>query len=158
VPGKLLGRSEGSPGHPDTPGNEALAMAGIRWLAEQRRAGAIPDALVLANHLSRLGIDSPHELRAWRDAALEIVIGVEGAPGAGRRSSRLGRAHQHPRREPAHGAVLARLPGRGVRHLRRVRLDDRDRRRAVGRAAVRGHAVLDHHQLRQSPHGQGHPA
>ncbi|MDQ1659870.1 MAG: hypothetical protein QOD41_4953 [Cryptosporangiaceae bacterium] len=80
--GKLLGRSEGAPGHPDTPGNEALAVAGIRWLAEQRRAGVVPDALVLANHPSRLGIDSPHELRGWRDAAPGIVIGMEGAPGA----------------------------------------------------------------------------
>jgi hypothetical protein len=77
--GKLLGRTEGSPGHPDTAGNEALAVAAIRWLGEQRRSGAVPDALVLANHPSRLGIDSPHELRAWRDAGL---IGMEGSPGA----------------------------------------------------------------------------
>ncbi|MGP3981587.1 PHP domain-containing protein [Streptomyces sp. KR80] len=80
--GKLLRRSEGSPGHPDTPGNEAHAVAAIKWLAERRRSGYVDDVLVLANHPSRLGIDSPHELRAWRDAAPEIMIGMEGAPGA----------------------------------------------------------------------------
>jgi hypothetical protein len=80
--GKLLGRTEGSPAHQDTPGNEALAVAGIRWLAERKRSGFISDALVLANHPSRLGIDSPHELRAWRDAYPGIMIGMEGAPGA----------------------------------------------------------------------------
>jgi hypothetical protein len=74
--GKLLGRTD------STPDNEAIAVAGIRWLAERKRAGFVPDALVLANHPSRLGIDSPHELRAWRDADPGIVIGMEGAPGA----------------------------------------------------------------------------
>ena len=74
--GKLLGRTEG------TAANEALAVAAIRWLAAQKAAGYVDDALVLANHPSRLGIDSPHELRAWRDAAPEIMIGMEGAPGA----------------------------------------------------------------------------
>ncbi len=37
---------------------------------------------MLANHPSRLGIDSPHEMRAWRDADPHIMIGMEGAPGA----------------------------------------------------------------------------
>jgi hypothetical protein len=74
--GKLLGRADG------TAANEALAVAAIRWLAAQKAAGYIGDALVLANHPSRLGIDAPHELRAWRDAAPDIMIGMEGAPGA----------------------------------------------------------------------------
>lgn len=64
-----------------TPANEALAVEAIRFLRRGVRDGRIPDALVLANHPSRLGIDSPHELRAWRDAAPEIVLGMEGAPG-----------------------------------------------------------------------------
>ncbi len=64
-----------------TPANEALAVEAIKYLRQSVRAGRIPDALVLANHPSRLGIDSPHELRAWRDAAPEIVLGMEGAPG-----------------------------------------------------------------------------
>ncbi|MGO4419209.1 PHP domain-containing protein [Streptomyces sp. MCAF7] len=74
--GKLLGRTD------STAANEALAVAGIKWLAEQRKSGYVDDVLVLANHPLRLGIDSPHELRAWRDAAPEIMIGTEGAPGA----------------------------------------------------------------------------
>ncbi|WP_433003959.1 PHP domain-containing protein [Kribbella sp. CA-294648] len=64
-----------------TPANEALAIEAIRALRRGVRAGEIPDALVLANHPSRVGLDSPHELRAWRDAAPEIVLGMEGAPG-----------------------------------------------------------------------------
>lgn len=74
--GKLLARTEG------TAANEALAVAAIKWLAERKTSGYIEDALVLANHPSRLGIDAPHELRAWRDAAPDIMIGMEGAPGA----------------------------------------------------------------------------
>ncbi|MBL7253137.1 PHP domain-containing protein [Paractinoplanes lichenicola] len=69
--GKLLGRTDG------TAANEALAVAAIKWLAAQPQ-----DVLALANHPSRLGIDSPHELRAWRDAAPAVMIGMEGAPGA----------------------------------------------------------------------------
>jgi hypothetical protein len=80
--GKLLKRTEGGATHANTPGNEALAVAGIQWLAERKRAGYVDDVLVLANHPSRLGIDSPHELRAWHDADPSIMIGMEGAPGA----------------------------------------------------------------------------
>jgi len=80
--GKLLKRSEGGATHPDTPGNEALAVDAIRWLAERKSSGYVDDVLVLANHPSRLGIDSPHELRGWRDADPSITIGMEGAPGA----------------------------------------------------------------------------
>jgi hypothetical protein len=80
--GKLLNRTEGGATHPDTPGNETLAVEAIKWLAARKRAGEVPDVLVLANHPSRLGIDSPHEMRAWRDADPEIMIGMEGAPGA----------------------------------------------------------------------------
>ncbi|WP_128375751.1 histidinol-phosphatase [Streptomyces cavernae] len=80
--GKLLGYSEGSPSSPDTARNEAHAVKAIKWLAEQRRTGYVDDVLVIANHPLRLGIDSPHEMRNWRDAAPEIMIGMEGAPGA----------------------------------------------------------------------------
>ncbi len=61
---------------------EQYAARGIKWLAEKKADGVIDDVLVLANHPSRLGIDSPHELRAWQDASPEIYIGMEGAPGA----------------------------------------------------------------------------
>ncbi|MGN7970992.1 PHP domain-containing protein [Microbacterium sp. 22296] len=58
------------------------AVDGIRWLGEQRRTGAVDDVLVLANHPSRLGIDSPGELRAWQDADPDVFVGFEGSPGA----------------------------------------------------------------------------
>ncbi|MFF4349150.1 PHP domain-containing protein [Streptomyces sp. NPDC001530] len=80
--GKLLGYTDGSATGADTARNEAHAVKAIQWLAEQRRTGYVDDVLVLANHPMRLGIDSPHEMRNWRDAAPEIMIGMEGAPGA----------------------------------------------------------------------------
>nr|WSX54059.1 histidinol-phosphatase [Streptomyces sp. NBC_00974] len=80
--GKLLGYTAGAPDHPDTPRNEAHAVKALKWLDQQRRSGYVDDVLVLANHPLRLGIDSPHEMRNWRDAAPEIMIGMEGAPGA----------------------------------------------------------------------------
>ncbi|MBA2949395.1 PHP domain-containing protein [Streptomyces himalayensis] len=80
--GKLLGYTAGAPNDPNTARNEAHAVAALKWLAEQRRTGYVDDVLVLANHPLRLGIDSPHEMRNWRDAAPGIMIGMEGAPGA----------------------------------------------------------------------------
>ncbi|MFI1395344.1 PHP domain-containing protein [Streptomyces sp. NPDC020681] len=80
--GKLLGYTAGGPAHPDTPRNEAHAVKALQWLDQQRRCGYVDDVLVLANHPLRLGIDSPHEMRAWRDAAPGVMIGMEGAPGA----------------------------------------------------------------------------
>ncbi|MCZ4121859.1 PHP domain-containing protein [Streptomyces sp. H39-S7] len=80
--GKLLGYTAGAPGHPDTPRNEGHAVKALQWLDQQRRSGYVDDVLVLANHPLRLGIDSPHEMRAWRDAVPGIMVGMEGAPGA----------------------------------------------------------------------------
>lgn len=80
--GKLLGYDKGGAADADTARNEAHAVKAIQWLAEQRRNGYVDDVLVLANHPLRLGIDSPHEMRNWRDAAPEIMVGMEGAPGA----------------------------------------------------------------------------
>jgi hypothetical protein len=65
----------------NTPENEALAVAAIQWLGTQKTKRRIEDALFLANHPARNGIDSPHEVRAWRDADPRIAIGWEGAPG-----------------------------------------------------------------------------
>ncbi|MGW7263875.1 PHP domain-containing protein [Streptomyces sp. NPDC054842] len=67
-----------------TPANEALAVAGLNFLAEQVRRRKVKDALMLANHPARRGVDSPHEIRSWRDATgsgRQIAIGFEGAPG-----------------------------------------------------------------------------
>ncbi|MGP4047637.1 PHP domain-containing protein [Streptomyces sp. 2A115] len=67
-----------------TPANEALAVAGLTFLGEQVRRSKVKDALMLANHPARRGVDSPHEIRAWRDAtpaSHQIAVGFEGAPG-----------------------------------------------------------------------------
>ncbi|WP_327008777.1 PHP domain-containing protein [Dactylosporangium sp. NBC_01737] len=60
---------------------EALAIAGVKFLGEQVTKRRVQDALFLANHPARNGIDSPHEIRGWRDANPRIAIGFEGAPG-----------------------------------------------------------------------------
>lgn len=60
---------------------EPVAVAGIRHLAAQVARGRVPLAVLVANHPSRLGVNSPHELRAWRDADPGVAIGMEGAPG-----------------------------------------------------------------------------
>jgi hypothetical protein len=61
--------------------NEAAAIAGIKFLAEQVRQHKVDGALFLANHPARRGIDSPHEIRNWRDADPTVAVGMEGAPG-----------------------------------------------------------------------------
>ena len=61
--------------------NEAIAIKGLTYLADVVKKGSVLDALMLANHPARKGIDSPHEIRGWRDAPGRIAIGMEGAPG-----------------------------------------------------------------------------
>ena len=61
--------------------NEAQAVAGIKFLGEQVKARKVEAALMLANHPARRGVDSPHEIRNWRDADPTVAIGMEGAPG-----------------------------------------------------------------------------
>ncbi|GAA2518068.1 twin-arginine translocation signal domain-containing protein [Winogradskya humida] len=61
--------------------NEAAAIAGIKFLGQQVRQRKVEGALFLANHPARRGIDSPHEIRNWRDADPTVAIGFEGAPG-----------------------------------------------------------------------------
>jgi PHP domain len=64
-----------------TAANEALAIAGVNFLADAVRRRRVQDVLFLANHPARKGIDSPHEIRGWRDAQPGIAVGMEGAPG-----------------------------------------------------------------------------
>ncbi|GGS52924.1 PHP domain-containing protein [Streptomyces griseoviridis] len=67
-----------------SPANEALAVSGLAFLADQVKRRKVKDALMLANHPARKGIDSPHEIRGWRDATSaghRIAVGMEGAPG-----------------------------------------------------------------------------
>jgi hypothetical protein len=73
--GSVTGTSSSSPA------NEALAIAGIKFLGEAVRARRVDAALFLANHPARRGVDSPHEIRGWRDADPTVAIGMEGAPG-----------------------------------------------------------------------------
>jgi PHP domain len=63
------------------PVNEALAVSGVQFLASAVAQKRVRDALFLANHPARKGIDSPHEIRAWRDTNPGIAVGFEGAPG-----------------------------------------------------------------------------
>lgn len=58
------------------PNTEEQALAGIRSLN-----GADPKPLFFANHPSRRGLDSPHEIRNWNAAAPDVACGFEGAPG-----------------------------------------------------------------------------
>ena len=64
-----------------SPANEALAISGLAYLTQAVHQRLVPDALMLANHPARKGIDSPHEIRNWRDTAPGIAVGFEGAPG-----------------------------------------------------------------------------
>ena len=64
-----------------TPTNEALALAGLTFLQDGVAARRVRDALMLANHPARQGVDSPHEIRGWRDTAPRVAVGMEGAPG-----------------------------------------------------------------------------
>jgi PHP domain len=66
---------------PSNATNEALAISGLAFLSQAVRQRLVPDALMLANHPARKGIDSPHEIRNWRDTAPGIAVGFEGAPG-----------------------------------------------------------------------------
>jgi hypothetical protein len=70
----LIQRSTSADGEP-------YALAALRYLDAQVFAGRTEIALMLANHPARRGVDSPHELRGWRDTAPEVAIGMEGAPG-----------------------------------------------------------------------------
>ena len=53
----------------------------MQFLADAVTRRRVDDALFLANHPARKGIDSPHEIRGWRDAQPRIAVGMEGAPG-----------------------------------------------------------------------------
>jgi hypothetical protein len=115
--GKLLGYTDGSATGADTARNEAHAVQGIKWLAQQRRSGYVDDVLVLANHPLRLGIDSPHEMRNWRDAAPEIMIGMEGA-GPARRVPRSPAGGVPPPSAASTRTSRPRSPGRATRRTR----------------------------------------
>lgn len=55
---------------------ETKAIKGLSFLNSLS-----PKPLFFANHPSRRGLDTPHELRNWKAAAPDVVYGFEGAPG-----------------------------------------------------------------------------
>jgi hypothetical protein len=71
--GKISGATAGD--------GEPFALEALKYLENQVRNRRTEIALMFANHPSRQGIDSPHEIRNWRDAAPSVAVGMEGAPG-----------------------------------------------------------------------------
>jgi hypothetical protein len=61
--------------------NENAALRGLDFLATSVTKGRVKDAMFFANHPARKGIDSPHEIRGWRERQPGIALGMEGAPG-----------------------------------------------------------------------------
>jgi hypothetical protein len=55
---------------------EQKMLDGLFWLNQLD-----PKPLFFANHPSRRGLDSPHEMRNWKLTAPDVVMGFEGAPG-----------------------------------------------------------------------------
>jgi hypothetical protein len=63
------------------PAGEPFALEALKYLDNQVRNRRTEIALMFANHPSRQGIDSPHEIRNWRETAPGVAVGMEGAPG-----------------------------------------------------------------------------
>jgi len=61
--------------------NEQHALEGLDFLAGAVVTRRVQDAAFLANHPARKGLDSPHEIRGWRERQPRIALGMEGAPG-----------------------------------------------------------------------------
>ena len=80
--GVVNGATTGAAGNPTTAANELLALRGLQFLAGKIGAkDGVDDAVMLANHPARKGLDTPHEFRNWRDQGHGVAIGMEGAPG-----------------------------------------------------------------------------
>src|SRR4051794_4866275 len=80
--GVVNGATGGAAGAPATAANELLAIKGLQFLAGKiGAADGVDDAVMLANHPARKGLDTPHEFRNWRDQGRGVAIGMEGAPG-----------------------------------------------------------------------------
>jgi len=78
-----------------TPANEALAVAGLNFLAKAVATNRVLDALFIANHPASKGVVAPHEIRGWRDAEPHIAVGMEAAPGHQARGIKEPGAGQH---------------------------------------------------------------
>ncbi len=64
-----------------SPANEKKALEGLDFLATAVASRRVKDAMFFANHPARRGVDSPHEIRGWRERQPKIALGMEGAPG-----------------------------------------------------------------------------
>lgn len=64
-----------------SPANELHALEGLDFLAASISSGRVRDAAFFANHPARKGLDSPHEIRGWRERQPRVALGMEGAPG-----------------------------------------------------------------------------
>ena len=64
-----------------SPTNEQHALEGLDFLAASISSRRVQDAAFFANHPARKGLDSPHEIRSWRDRQPRVALGMEGAPG-----------------------------------------------------------------------------
>jgi hypothetical protein len=64
-----------------SPANEDQALRGLDFLAASVTRGRVRNAMFFANHPARKGLDSPHEIRGWRERQPHIALGMEGAPG-----------------------------------------------------------------------------
>src|SRR3546814_7676993 len=73
--------------------------------ALKHMSGQNPKPVVIANHPARsapalgvYGLDTPAEFRNWNDAAPDVAVGMEGAPGhqaMGLMRERFGRSEEH---------------------------------------------------------------
>jgi PHP domain len=80
--GVVKSATGGAEGDPATAANELLAIQGLQFLKSKiGSSDGVDDAVMLANHPARKGLDTPHEFRAWRDQGQGVAIGMEGAPG-----------------------------------------------------------------------------
>ncbi len=86
------------------PLGESDAVAGVSFLQ------SLPSKpLFFANHPARRGLDSPHELRAWRDAGPDVMRGFEGAPGHSA-STLTGERRGHYSDQPGKGSFAGYPP------------------------------------------------
>ncbi len=135
-----------------TPANEALALEAIKFL-RPRRTGRTDSRTRWSWRTTRPGSASTRRTNSAPGATppRSIVLGMEGAPGhqaAGLPAPGMARGRGLYDGAPSTYSFPG-LPAGGLPHARRIRLDDRDRRRRVGQHARRRQTVLDHGQLRR---------
>ena len=144
--GSLVGAGAG------TPQNEALAIAGLTFLADAVRARRVGGCIVPRQPPGppgrRLATRDPQLARCRIDHRSRLR-GRARSPGCRDRAA-IG-SRQRPRllRRRARRRLVPRLPARELSDMGRIRLDDGHGRRPVGQPARRGQAMVDQRQLRR---------